>query len=83
MKHLALDIGIHPGCGGTIRISDGGRRASRGFRYEAYCSKCLQCDPNGYGNRGELMIEAAKYFRIKPKEAKDGRSSPSPAHSGK
>jgi hypothetical protein len=64
MKYLSLSVGIHPGCGGTIWVTDWGRAATRGFRYEACCSKCRQCDPNGYGNTRELMIGAKEYFQI-------------------
>lgn len=61
-------IGIHPGCGGVIRIKDW-RIAASEFRFEAHCVRCGVCDPNGWGSRAECKSEAAKYFRLNPRPA--------------
>jgi hypothetical protein len=57
-------LGFHGGCGGKIRVSDRKDSADRAFRYEAWCQKCLECDPNGYSSVAETVDKASKYFAV-------------------
>lgn len=50
------------GCGGAIHIQ---RRdtSRREFRYEVYCLRCMQCDPNGYATLLECHSQGVAYFK--------------------
>jgi hypothetical protein len=54
-------------CGGALRVTDWGshKRRQKGapsdeFRFELWCAKCLDCDPNGYATAEECV--ASTYF---------------------
>lgn len=60
MSHRSTDVLCS--CGGRITIRDWDGRASRQFRYEASCSKCGICDPNGWSSKKRCIEEAKTYF---------------------
>lgn len=49
-------------CGGIIRVKDWGRPGE--FRFEAWCARCLECDPNGYASRAKAAAGAREYFLV-------------------
>lgn len=55
-------LGIHRGCGGTVRVTD--YETHNEWRYESCCTKCWGCDPNGYGSKVETAKMASEYFGI-------------------
>jgi hypothetical protein len=50
-------------CGGKIRVTDfRGGRGDRDFRFEAYCGKCLDCDPQRMADAGESHRKSEDVF---------------------
>jgi len=52
-------------CGGEVVYEDMRGRASKEFRYEAFCRKCKTCDPNGYATVRELKRESPRFWNPK------------------
>ena len=51
-------------CGGRVRVEDyRGKGYTREFRFEAFCSRCKVCDPNGWPTLATAKAEAAVYFK--------------------
>lgn len=48
-------------CGGSLAVEDSGR--SGHWRYEVFCTKCHECDPNGHGTRAAVLWSAENYFQ--------------------
>lgn len=55
-------LGITHQCGGQIAFEDMRGKASKEYRYEAFCAKCQECDPNGYATIRELKREAKSFW---------------------
>ncbi len=51
-------------CGGTLRLDHHNKepKPAREFRWEVYCDKCLECDPNGYSSREKAIDGGLEYF---------------------
>ena len=63
-------------CGGDVLFDDMRTRASREYRYEAFCSSCGSCDPNGYATIRELKRETPKHWN--PDTPNPTRQEPQP-----
>lgn len=66
-SYLAFDPPLICECGGEVEVRDYRSPSSRSWasaemRYEAFCTGCNVCDPNGYGTQAEIKEEAPKYF---------------------
>lgn len=58
-----LDTDIKCWCGGPVEIKDWHRNVTdREFRYEARCTRCGACDPNGYSSVVKTLAGAREYF---------------------
>lgn len=54
---------FHVGCGGELYVTDFGESyADLNFRFEVWCDRCRDADPNGYATREEAVVEGAAYF---------------------
>ena len=57
------DTDIKCWCGGAVEVKDWRRNVTdRDFRYEARCTKCGACDPNGYSSIAITLAGAREYF---------------------
>ena len=50
-------------CGGRLRVEDWRPKGGRGqWRYELFCERCGDCDPNGYATQAEVMTDGLEFF---------------------
>ncbi len=64
--HLWTHTNLMCNCGGEIEIKDWALidpDYDPNFLFEASCSQCLQCDPNGYRDMLSACKGAVEYFK--------------------
>lgn len=49
-------------CGGEIEVRDWDDDATEEFRYEAYCTRCGDCDPNGWPTLKAVVQNSPQFF---------------------
>lgn len=59
-----LEFVVGVPCGGVIVVKDWHSAGIRGDgRYEVFCLKCSNKDPNGYARQEQLPASAREYFK--------------------
>jgi hypothetical protein len=57
--------GVTCRCGGEVYFENLYKRgkATKESAWEAYCHKCMACDPNGYSSRKKLLAESPGFWK--------------------
>lgn len=67
-SYLRFEPPVRCKCGGELQVRDYRSAQSRSYssrdmRYEAFCTNCNTCDPNGYGSQSAVIEHAPNYVK--------------------